>query len=452
MSKTIRIRKGLDIRLVGEADKVRQDLNLPATVSIQPSDFHNLNPKLHVKEGESVKAGTILFHDKENDLIKVGSPVSGTVTAINRGEQRKILSILITLDEQQSFVEHGVVDPNSLTSEEVKNRISTAGMWPLIKQRPLDVVAIPSTSPKSIFISAFDSSPLAPDFDYVLHADAKHLQAGIDALAKMTTGKVILTVRDNMADNAIKNLTNVEINSISGPHPAGNVGVQIHHTSPINRGETVWTINIQDLSILGKLFTEGVFNATKTIALTGSEAVHAKYYRTIIGANLSLLLTGNIKTDNTRVISGNALTGTKIGTDGFLGYYHNQVTLLPEGNQMKFFLTKGWLGLGLDRFSNSKLYPTWMMKNKKYVHDTNLNGEERAFVVTGELERVFPFDIYPMQLVKAAITNDIDGMEALGIYEVAPEDFALCEYVCTSKINIQEKVRAGLDLIQQECM
>jgi Na+-transporting NADH:ubiquinone oxidoreductase subunit A len=452
MSKTIRIRKGLDIRLVGEADKVRQDLNLPSTVSIQPSDFHNLNPKLRVKEGEAIKAGTILFHDKENELIQVGSPVSGVVSSIIRGDQRKILSLLITLDEQQSFIEHGIIDPLSMTNEAVKHHISNAGLWPLLKQRPLDIVAIPTSNPKAIFISAFDSSPLAPDFDYVLHADAKHLQAGIDALSKLTEGKVVLTIRDNMADAAIKTLTNVEINSISGPHPSGNVGVQIHHTLPINRGETIWTINIQDLSILGKLFTEGVFNATKTIALTGSEAVHAKYYRTIIGANLSTLLNGNIKTDNTRIISGNALTGTKINQDGFLGYYHNQITLLPEGDQMKFFLTKGWLGLGLDRFSNSKLYPTWMMKNKKYVHDTNLNGEERAFVVTGELEKVFPFDIYPMQLVKAAITQDIDGMEALGIYEVAPEDFALCEYVCTSKINIQEKVRAGLDLIQQECM
>jgi Na+-transporting NADH:ubiquinone oxidoreductase subunit A len=452
MSKTIRIRKGLDIRLVGEADKVRQDLDLPTTVCINPSDFHGMMPKLNVKEGDTVQAGSILFHDKYNEAIRVASPVSGTVTSINRGDKRKILSVIVTLDAAQSHIQFGIKDPNTMTGEEVKNHISNAGMWPLIKQRPLDVVANPTTEPKAIFISGFDSSPLAPDFDYMLHADAANMQAGINALAKMTVGKVYLTIKGASTDASIKQLANVEISTISGPHPAGNVGVQIHHISPINKGETVWTVNLQDVVILGKLFTEGVFNASKTIALTGSEANHPKYFRTIIGANVEKMLVDNLKSDNVRIVSGNALTGLKIDATGYLHYYHNQVTLLPEGNQPKFFLTKGWLSLGFDRFSNSKLYPTWMMKNKKYVHDTNLNGEERAFVVTGELEKVFPFDIYPMQLVKAAITNDIDGMEQLGIYEVAPEDFALCEYVCTSKINIQEKVRAGLDLIQKECM
>ncbi len=452
MSKTIRIRKGLDIRLVGEADKVRQDLDLPSTVCINPSDFHGMMPKLNVKEGETVQAGSILFHDKYNEAIRVASPVSGTVTSINRGDKRKILSVIVTLDAAQSHIQFGIKDPNTMTGEDVKNHISNAGMWPLIKQRPLDVIANPSTEPKAIFISGFDSSPLAPDFDYMLHADAVNMQAGINALAQMTAGKVYLTIKGASTDASIKQLANVEISTIEGPHPAGNVGVQIHHISPINKGETVWTVNLQDIVILGKLFTEGVFNASKTIALTGSEAKHPKYYRTIIGANVEEMLVDNLKSDNVRVVSGNPLTGLKIDATGYLHYYHNQVTLLPEGNQPKFFLTKGWLSLGFDRFSNSKLYPTWMMKNKKYVHDTNLNGEERAFVVTGELEKVFPFDIYPMQLVKAAITNDIDGMEQLGIYEVAPEDFALCEYVCTSKINIQEKVRAGLDLIQKECM
>ncbi|MFT6983500.1 MAG: Na+-transporting NADH:ubiquinone oxidoreductase subunit A [Crocinitomicaceae bacterium] len=453
MSKTVRLRKGLDIRLIGVANKVRTEAQVPKTVSIRPADFHGMTPKMLLKEGEQVKIGDIVFQDKYSDTIKYASPVNGTLKAIVRGAKRKIEEIVISADATQSFDGGTPIDYASLSGEEVKSTMLAAGLWPFVRQRPLDVVADPKNEPKAIFVSAFDSSPLAPDFDFVLHGKAKEFQAGLDAIAKLTTGKVHLTLNGKSpADATFKEAKGVQINTIVGKHPAGNVGTQIHHVDPINKGEFVWTLNAQDVAIIGRYFLTGKYNAKRTIALTGSEIKDPQYIDTIIGANVADILKEKITTDNVRVISGNVLTGNKIEQDGHLGFYHNQITVIPEGDELKFFLTKGWLGPGFDKFSNSRLFPTFLIANKKFRLDTNLNGEERAFVVTGELDKVFPFDILPMQLVKAAITNDIDGMENLGIYEVAPEDFALCEYVCTSKIDIQDKIRQGLDVIAEECM
>jgi len=454
MSKTVKLRKGLDIRLVGEADKVLVELPLPKTVSIKPSDFHGLTPKMVVKVGEQVNAGSVIFHDKYNEQVKYVSPASGTVLDVVRGEKRRILEVIIQTSETQQFAENSPKNVDALSSEEVKETMLANGLWMFVKQRPLDVVANPANAPKAIFISAFDSAPLAADLDFMLHGHGADFQAGINALAKLTTGKVHLTVNGKIGvDEIFANAKNVQINKISGKHPAGNVGTQIHHIDPVNKGEFVWTVNAQDVAIIGRFFNTGKFDAHKVVALTGSEAIHPKYYKTIIGANLQDMLKDNVKTDgDVRVVSGNALTGDKVEPNGHLGFYHNQVTLLPEGNQLKFVLTKGWMGPGFDKFSNSRLFPTFLLANKKFRLDTNTNGEERAFVMTGELEKVFPFDILPMQLVKAAITKDIDGMENLGIYEVAPEDFALCEYVCTTKINIQDEIRKGLDIIAEECM
>lgn len=453
MSKTVKLRKGLDIRLLGEAEKVKADFAMPKTVSLKPSDFHGMTPKMVVKVGDRVKAGDVVFLDKYNDSVKYVSPVSGTIQDITRGEKRRILEVVITADATIEYADHGAKDPTGMSSEEVKETLLNAGLWPFIKQRPLDVVANPANAPKAIFISAFDSAPLAPDMDFVMHGQKEDFQTGLNALAKLTSGKVHLNVNGKSpADEVFTSANGVQINKFIGKHPAGNVGTQIHHIDPVNKGEFVWTVNAQDVAIIGRFFKSGKYDAHKTIALTGSEAVHPKYFKTIIGANLSEILNDNIKGDNVRVVSGNALTGDKVEANGHLGFYHNQITLLPEGNQLKFVLTTGWLGLGFDKFSNSRLFPTFLTGNKKFRLDTNTNGEERAFVVTGELERVFPFDILPMQLTKAAITNDIDAMEALGIYEVAPEDFALCEYVCTTKIDIQDKIRQGLDIIAAECM
>ena len=453
MSKTVRLRKGLDIRLIGAASKVRTEAQVPNTVSIRPADFHGMTPKMLLKEGEQVKIGDIVFQDKYSDTIKYASPVNGTLKAIVRGAKRKIEEIVISADATQDFDGGTPIDYASLSGEEVKSTMLAAGLWPFVRQRPLDVVADPKNEPKAIFVSAFDSSPLAPDFDFVVHGKEKEFQAGLDAISKLTTGKVHLTLNGKSpADATFKEAKGVQINTIVGKHPAGNVGTQIHHVDPINKGEFVWTLNAQDVAIIGRYFLTGKYNAKRTIALTGSEIKDPQYIDTIIGANVADILKGKITGDNVRVISGNVLTGNKIEQDGHLGFYHNQITVIPEGDQLKFFLTKGWLGPGFDKFSNSRLFPTFLIANKKFRLDTNLNGEERAFVVTGELDKVFPFDILPMQLVKAAITNDIDGMENLGIYEVAPEDFALCEYVCTSKIDIQDKIRQGLDVIAEECM
>ncbi|MCR9172932.1 MAG: Na(+)-translocating NADH-quinone reductase subunit A [bacterium] len=453
MSKTVKLRKGLDIRLVGVANKVKTDVPMPKVVSIKPTDFHGLTPKMLVKEGEAVTAGQPIFQDKYEEVIKYVSPVNGTLKAIVRGAKRRIMEVQIDVAETQDFDGGSAIDVAGMSGEQVKETMLSAGLWPFVKQRPIDVVADPNQTPKAIFISAFDSAPLAPDFDFVLHGKNKEFQAGLDALAKLTEGKVHLTLNGKMpADATFTEAKGAQINKISGKHPAGNVGTQIHHIDPINKGEFVWVVNAQDVAIIGRYFLSGKFIPKRTIALTGSEVKDPNYMDVIIGTNVADILKDRITSDNVRVISGNVLTGEKIEADGFLGFYDNQITVIPEGDEYKFILTKGWLGPGFDKFSNSRLFPTFLTGNKKFRLDTNLNGEERAFVVTGELEKVFPFDIYPMQLVKAAITDDIDNMEALGIYEVAPEDFALCEYVCTTKINIQDKIRNGLDLIQEECM
>lgn len=454
MSKSIKLRKGLDIRLLGEAKAVKSELAAPKMISVKPSDFHNMTPKMVVKEGDSVKAGSILFHDKYKESIKFASPISGTVKAIVRGEKRRILEVLVESDDSQTFENGPSGSVSEMSGDQIKATMLSSGLWPFLNQRPIDVIADPVNEPKAIFISAFSSAPLAPDYNFLLQGRGDDFQAGLDVLAKLTSGKVHLTLNANTAsDEVFKNAKGVQINKISGKHPAGNVGTQIHHIDPINKGEFVWTVNAQDVAIIGRYFFTGKYDTRKVIALTGSEINEPQYFETIIGANVRELLSDKVTTDNVRVISGNVLTGDKIDNDGYIGFYHNEVTVIPEGDQLKFVATKGWMSPGFDKFSNSRTYPTWILpKSKKFRLDTNTNGEERAFVVTGELEKVFPFDILPMQLVKAAITDDIDGMENLGIYEVAPEDFALCEYVCSSKIDIQDKIRQGLDLIASECM
>jgi Na+-transporting NADH:ubiquinone oxidoreductase subunit A len=452
MSQTVRIHKGLDIRLKGEAEKKISISHLSPTICISPLDFHGLNPKLVVKEGDSVKAGDAIFFDKAHESVMYCTPASGIVKAIVRGEKRRILQVLIETGSEQVYRQSDPMNVGNASAEEVKTSMLANGLWPLVKQRPLDVVADPNQSPKAIFVTAFDSSPLAPDFNFVLEGREKDLQAGLMALSKLTTGKVHFNINPDQS-TTFSGLTGVEINNFSGKHPAGNVGTQIHHIDPINKGEFTWTLNAIDVAIIGHFFNTGKFDLTRTIALTGSEVSNPQYIKTLPGTPIESIVKGNVKGEHVRYISGNVLTGERKQFNEYLGYYHNQVTVIPEGDQYKFFLTKGWLGLGFDKFSNSRLFPTFLLpKSKKFVLDTNTNGEERAFVVTGELDRVFPFDILPMQLVKAAITNYIDGMENLGIYEVAPEDFALCEYVCTTKIDIQDKIRQGLDVIAKECM
>ena len=351
------------------------------------------------------------------------------------------------------YEEIGTLNAESASAEEVKNYMLAKGLWPFIKMRPVDVIANPEDKPKAIFISAFDSSPLAPDYDFVLHGEDEAFQAGINALKKLTEGTVHLTVRGGGApDSCFTNAKGVQLNTIHGKHPVGNVGTQIHHIDPINKGEIVWTVNAQDVATIGRVMSSGQYDLSKVIAITGSEVKNPKYVKTSIGTSIAKIMENNVEGDNVRYISGNVLTGDKIAGDGYLGFYHSQITVIPEGTDPKFLLTKGWMGPGTGKFSVSRAYFSWMTPNKKRTLDTNLNGEIRAFVVTGELEKVFPWDILPMQLVKSVMYNDIDLMEQLGIYEVAPEDFALCEFVCTSKIELQDTIRKGLDVIHEECM
>lgn len=448
MSRTYKIRKGVNIRLVGEAANELGTAGMSEVYALKPQDFHGLIPKLLVKEGEEVKAGTPLFYDKTDQRIKFASPVSGEVVEIRRGDKRKIMEVKVLADRQNRFEEFGAINLSSVKREELMEKILNAGLWPLLRQRPFDVIASPDDTPKAIFVSGFDSSPLAPDPDFVLKGKEELFQAGIDGLNILAGNQVYLSTKKGSA--ALNGIKNVQKNEFSGPHPAGNVGVQIHKINPINKGETVWYVAPQDVINLGRFFKTGKHDLSHMIALTGSEATNRKYFEVIPGAAVKSVTAGNINTDNVRIISGNVLTGTTVAEDGYIGYYDTQMTVIPEGDEPKFFLTKGWLGPGFDKFSLSHAFPTWLTGNKKYELDTNMNGERRAFVVTGQYEKVFPFDIYPVQLVKSIMVNDIEQMENLGIYEVAPEDFALCEYVCTSKMPVQKIVREGLDTMLAE--
>jgi Na+-transporting NADH:ubiquinone oxidoreductase subunit A len=448
MSNTIRIRKGLDIRLKGEAEKVLVQADPAKVIAIKPTDFHGLVPKVLVKPGDKVKAGTPLFADKYNERVLYTSPVSGEVADVVRGEKRKVLEVRILADAQIQYEDFGTGEPSAMNRETIIQKLLKSGAWPVIMQRPYDIVANPAQEPKAIFVSAFDSAPLAPDLDLVVRNHGADFQTGLDALAKLTKGKVHLSVSDKTAAREFLDAKGATRHSFSGPHPAGNVGVQIHAVSPINKGDLVWTVSVQDVILIGRLFRQGRFDASRTIAITGSEAHNPKYVRTVIGAPVKDLI-GSVE-GKVRVVSGNCLTGNSVGADGFLGFYHGQLTLLPEGDTPKFFITDGWAAPGLNTFSANRSFPTWLMPGKKFAPDTNQNGEERAFVMSGQYEKVFPFDIYPVLLLKAIMANDIEQMEKLGLYEVAPEDFALCEFVCTSKINSQSIVRAGLDALKKE--
>lgn len=449
MSNVIKIKRGVDIRLQGHAEQVYANAELPETFALKPTDFPGKRLKLAAREGDEVKAGTPLFFDKDHEEIKFTSPVSGEVVEIVRGDKRKLLEIRVLADKTTNYMDFGAADPSSLSGEEVKAKMLVSGCWPLVRQRPYNVVANPNRAPRDIFISCFNSSPLAPDADFLVHGQEKEFQAGIDALKKLTEGKIYLGVDATTNPSSVyTGAKGVEIHRFKGPHPAGNVGVQIHHVKPINKGETVWTLSPVGVVMIGRLFLEGKFDARINVALTGGEVEKPRYYKTLLGSSIKNIIADNsIKGSNYRVISGDVLTGSKISGDGFLGFYDQQITVIPEGDEDQFF---GWIAPNLDKFSMSRTLFSWMQPGKAYKLDTAMNGEGRAFVVTGEYEKVFPFDIYPVQLLKAIMIRDIEAMENLGIYEVAEEDFALCEVVCTSKTPVQETVRDGLDLMMKE--
>lgn len=446
MSKDIRIKKGLDIRLVGEAEKTISDATKSRTITIRPSDFHLITPKMVLKEGAILKAGDEIFYSKTQDDIKFVSPVAGKITEIKRGARRVITDIVIEADHTGDTRDFGVLNP-SADANAIKERLLESGVWPFIKQRPYDVVANPTVTPKAIFISGINTAPLAPDLEFVLEGKESFLQAAVTSLSKLTDGGVHISI--GSGDSIFSGLKDVTTHIVKGPHPAGNVGTLINKTNPINKGETVWTVAAQDLVIIGELLLTGKFNAQRIISVSGSSIKAAKYFRTLIGSEVSTFAyDAGVKGDNNRFISGNVLTGNKVSPEGALGFYSTEFVAIPEGDDYEFF---GWNKPVFDKISPSRaLTFSWMQPKKKYDLDTNTNGEHRAFVVTGNYEEVFPLDIYPMQILKACMVEDLDEMEALGMYEVAPEDFALTEFMCVSKQPHQEIIRKGLDVMYKE--
>lgn len=450
---SINLKKGFNVNLVGKAKaNVVEDVK-SETFAIKPPDFVNFEkPKVLAKVGDSVKAGTTLYFDKSLPEVKYTSPVSGEVVEIKRGAKRKLLEIVVKADENnayEDFSSRSVSDVAKMSAEDAKQLILDGGVWPNIIQRPYAVVAKPTDSPKAIFISGFDSSPLAPDYDVIFKGEEQYFQVGLEVLKKFTSGNVNLTVDgESTLLNAFSKASSVQgvvINKIAGPHPAGNVGVQIHHIDPINKGDIIWTISPFGVIQIGHLFLDGKYDASRIVAVAGSSVSNPQYYKTYTGANISKLIEGNLIEDNVRCISGSVLSGERIEKNGYLGFYDNILSVIPEGNNHKFFGSFDFNSrLSLQRAIG--LF-SFLSPNKEYVVDTNLNGEPRAFVQTGMLDKVLPMDIYPTYLIKAILAKDFDEMEALGIYEVAEEDLALCEFVDVSKNDIQKIIREGIDLM-----
>ena len=447
MANLIKLRKGLDINLKGKAAAEVVAVKEPGFYALCPADFTGVTPKVVVKEQEYVMAGGPLFIDKNHPEVQFVSPVSGVVTSVERGARRKVLSITVEAAQEQDYEEFGKEDVSKMDAVSVKAALLKSGMFAFIKQRPYDIVADPTVAPRAIFVSAFDTNPLAPDFELALKGEEANFQTGLDALAKIA--KTYLSISVNQKAAALTQAKNVTLTVFDGPHPAGNVGVQINNIAPINKGETVWTIDPQAVIFIGRLFNTGHVDLTRLVAVTGSKVKKPSYCKLKVGALLTNVFAGNVSTDkNLRYISGNVLTGKQITANGFLGAFHSQVTVIPEGDDVHEML--GWIMPRFDQFSTSHSYFSWLMGKKEYVIDARIKGGERHMIMSNEYDRVFPMDIFPEYLVKAIIAGDIDRMEALGIYEVAPEDFALCEFVCSSKVEVQRIVRAGLDMLRAE--
>jgi Na+-transporting NADH:ubiquinone oxidoreductase subunit A len=452
MGKFIRLKKGFTINLAGKAAPKIVETEQPETFVIKPTDFFGTYmPKPVVKEGDTVKAGTPLFHDKKHESILYTSPVSGEIVEIKRGEKRKLLEIKILADkkvEHEVFKKYSVSEIANLSVADLKSQLLKSGVWPTLVQRPFGVVADPALTPKAIHISAFDTHPLAPDYSILYKGQDQFFQVGIDVLKRLTSGAVHINTHSTSEISTVFSQTKgAEVNKFSGPHPVGCVGVQIHHLDPINKGQIVWTISPAGVIQIGKLFLNGIYDASKLIAVAGSELKSPQYYKTYTGASVKKFIEGNLTQDNVRVISGNPLTGTSIGKDGHIGFHDQQLSVLPEGDYAEFI---GWITPGERKLSFHRAIGlfSFLSPSKERVVDTNTHGEPRAFVQTGIFEQVTPMDVLPTYLLKSILAEDIDEMEALGIYEVIEEDLALCEFVDVSKHKVQEILREGIELVQ----
>lgn len=452
MGKFIRIKKGFNINLAGKAAPKVTPIEHSDTFAVKPTDFPGMYlPKVLVKEGDSVKAGTPLYHDKRHPNVVHVAPVSGEIAEVKRGEKRKLLEIRILADKQvdhKTFKKYSTSDLPKLGAEEAKNLMLEAGVWPNIVQRPYGSIADPEAKPKAIHISAFDTHPLAPDYSVLFKGQDQYFQVGLDILKKFTSGSVHLNVHTTSEISSVFSQTSgVELNKFSGPHPAGCVGVQIHHIDPINKGDVVWTINPFGVIQIGKLFLNGIHDASRNIALVGSEVKEPQYYKTYTGTSVKNLIADRLTSDHVRAISGNVLTGTRVNSDGYVGFFDNYVTVIPEGDYYEFM---GWIAPSISKVSFHRAFGlfSFLARGKEFKVDSNTHGEPRAFVQTGVFERVTPMDILPTYLLKSIMAEDIDEMEELGIYEVIEEDLALCEFVDVSKHNVQKILRDGIELLQ----
>ena len=449
MANVIKLRKGLDINLKGKAAEELVTVKEPGFYALVPDDFPGVTPKVVVKEQEYVMAGGPLFIDKNHPEVKFVSPVSGVVTSVERGARRKVRNIVVEAAAEQDYEEFGKQDVARMNADRVKELLLQSGMFAFIKQRPYDVIADPAVAPRAIFVSAFDSNPLAPEFEFALKGEEANFQTGLDALAKIAKTYLGISVKQKSA--ALTQAKNVTITAFDGPNPAGNVGVQINRVAPVVKGETVWTIDPQAVIFIGRLMNTGRVDMTRTVAVTGSEVLKPAYTKLRVGALLTSVFAGNVTKDKElRYISGNVLTGKQVSPNGFLGAFHSQVSVIPEGNDIHEML--GWIMPRFNQFSVNHSYFSWLLGKKEYTIDARIKGGERHMIMSGEYDKVFPMDILPEFLIKAIIAGDIDRMEALGIYEVAPEDFALCEFVDSSKLELQRIVRAGLDMLRAEMM
>ena len=469
---TITIRKGLDIPISGKAEKRLTDAGNIATYALKPTDFVGLTPRLLVEEGDAVAVGDALFCDKHDERIRFTSPVSGHVKAVVRGEKRRIEAVVVEEDHKT----HPIAYDIPVTEEDIKALMLRCGLWTMLRQRPFGTIANPDDQPKAVFISGFSTVPLAPDYDFVMQGREAFFEKGLEALGKLTDRPVHLCFQpgQKLAKQLVSNAT-LSTHFIKGPHPAGNIGTQIAAIDPINKGEVIWTMNVQDVATLGELVSTGIYNPKKVIAVAGPNIKNPHYYRVKNGVCLESIIEAQLPnpqypemetTDTTkenRIVSGSILSGTQITSDGFLGAYDDLVSILPEGDYYDFM---GWLMPGFRKYSFSRTFLSGFLPNNSFKpfgmriprfsnywkFDTNTHGDERPLVFTGNFERVFPFDIYPTQLIKACIVGDIELMENLGIYEVEPEDFALCEFIDTSKTNIQTIIREALEKLRKEGM
>jgi Na+-transporting NADH:ubiquinone oxidoreductase subunit A len=450
-----KIKKGYDIKLIGAAEPELVNAEPSKLFALQPPDFLGIKPKLVVEVGDVVKIGTLLFTDKQNPRVKFLSPAAGKISLINRGERRVITEVVVEATSNEAavaFPKLSATDIAAKSRDEIVAYLLEGGVWPYIRQRPFSKIADPQAIPRDIFISGLDTSPLAPDYTVLLADEQEAFKTGLSLLRKLTTGKVYFSIKDADSGNLseYQNLSGVDLHAFTGPHPAGNVSVQIERIAPLKRGEIVWYIYAPDVILLGKLAHAGQFPIERIVAVAGSAVNPAKrkYYRTRLGASVQTMVKeGDLQDADVRFISGGVLRGRGIGAAGFLGFYESLLTIIPESNERKFL---GWFSPGRKYESFSKTFLSKLFRPKGYILDTRLHGGVRAFIQTGEYEKVMPLDILPMHLVKSIIAEDIEEMEALGILECAPEDFALCTYICPSKIDFGAYVQSGLDLIEKE--